>query len=131
MANTWVAQVGTESVGIGSLDELRAILARSGTAAGQELWLVHSDGPRICMLRNQDRALLMFQDGGDDTGLVARAGGAAHAAATVEFTLANGQRDEHPAALTVSAEQAVAALEHFFATAVLAPFLAWSDDGAV
>lgn len=128
MTYAWTAEVGNESVGVGSLSELRAILSRTREAACQELWLVHRDGQRICMLRSGSRAFLMFQSGDDDTGLVARAGGDAPDAATVEFTLANGQRDEYPAAWTVSAEQAVAALEHFFATAVLAPFLAWSDD---
>jgi len=130
MAKTWVAQVGNESVGITSLDELRAILSRTGKAAGQEFWLEHPDGRSICMLRNGHRALLMFRDA-DDGSLVALADGGVPDVPAVEFTLANGQRDEYPGAWTVSAEQAIAALEHFFATAVLAPFLAWRDDGAV
>jgi hypothetical protein len=130
MANSWVAQVGSESVSIGSLKELRAILFPTGAAAGQELWLVHPNGSRICMLRNRGRALLMFQDDDDETGLLARARDETPAAGTVEFTLANGQRDEYPAAWTVSAEQAAAALEHFFATAAMTPFLEWSDDEA-
>jgi len=86
---------------------------------------VHPAGSRICMLRNGGRALLMFQGADDETGLLARAHGETAAAGTVEFTLANGQRDEHPAAWTSSAEQAVAALEHFFETGGMTPSLEW------
>jgi len=128
MAATWVARTGKESIGIGSLDELRAVLSRTRDAASEEFWLVHPSGPRICMLRNRGRALLMFQAGDDDTGLVARSRGEPPAVGVVEFTLSNGQRDEYPAAWTVSAEEAVAALDYFFATVATTPSLEWRDD---
>ena len=63
MGNTWNARVGNESVGIGSLSELQAILARTRNAAGQELWLVHSDGRRLCMLRSVAPFLAWTDDG--------------------------------------------------------------------
>jgi hypothetical protein len=47
---------------------------------------------------------------------------------TLAFTLSNGQVDELPAASTVSAAHARAAVEHFFTTGAVAPFLDWRAD---
>jgi hypothetical protein len=123
----WIARVGTETAEITSLGELREILGSTRDAAAQELWLAHAEGPCLCMLRSGGRALLMFLRGEEDTGLLGIPRGGPRAAGTVEFTLANGQRDEHPAAQTVSAEEGVAAIEHFFMTGELTPALDWTD----
>lgn len=129
MATACIVEVGSKHVEVASLDELRVILSETRGTTSQELWLRHPTGARICMLRNRGRALLMFQHDDDDTGLLARARDDAPAAGTVEFTLANGQRDEYPAVWTLSADHALAALEHFFATAAMTPVLEWRDAG--
>ena len=46
------------------------------------------------------------------------------------FTLANGQRDDYPAAWTVDAERGREALEYFFETDTMPPFIEWHDDSA-
>jgi len=128
MANGWVADLGNEVVPVRSLDELRSILSRTSGAARRELWLVSPHGPRLCMLRSANRALLMFLRHGDgDTGFTTRAGDDVAGAETVQFTLANGQIDEYPSSWTVSVAQARDAMEYFFRTAAMAPFLEWSD----
>jgi len=128
-AHGWVATLGHEVVPVGSLDDLRSILSRTGGAARQELWLVSPHGPRLCMLRSGERALLMFlrhRDG--DTGFTTRAGGDMPGSQTVQFTLSNEQVDEYPASWTVSVERAREAMEYFFRTGAMAPFVEWSED---
>jgi hypothetical protein len=96
-----------------------------------EFWLTSPDGSRMCMLRRESRALLMFLRPGDmDVGFTTRADGEIVGSQLVTFTLANGQQDEYPESWTVDAERAREALEYFFRTATMPPFLEWHDDGA-
>jgi hypothetical protein len=124
----WIANVAGTAVPVRSLGDLRAILSQTASAERQELWLVSRGGPRMCMLRNRDRALLLFQRHGSDTAFTTRARDEVAGPKVVEFTLANGQRDEYPAAWTVDVERAREALEYFFETRAMAPFLAWGED---
>jgi hypothetical protein len=124
-----IVQVGRERLEIESLDELRALLSRASGTADSEIWIRFADGPRMCMLRNADRALLMFQTGDDDPGVLGGAGGVPVTSGTVRFMLSNGQQDEYPLAHTVTATRAVATFEYFFSTGALAPFVQWTPAG--
>jgi hypothetical protein len=120
-----IVQVGGERLEIESLDELRAVLSPSGTV-NNEVWIRYADGPRMCMLRNADRALLLFQTDDDDPGVLGGAAGVPVTSGTVLFMLSNGQQDEYPLAQTVTATRAIATLEYFFSTGALAPFVQWT-----
>jgi hypothetical protein len=45
--------------------------------------------------------------------------------ALIEYRLANGQRDEYPAAWDISTAEAVRALEYFLIEGKMAPWLEW------
>lgn len=129
MRHGWFADLGGGAVPVTSLEDLSSLLSRTTDLTDTELWLTSPDGSRMCMLRHGSRALLMFLPTGDaDAGFTARADGEVSGAKAVTFTLANGQRDEYPASWTVDSEQAREALEYFFKTASMPPFLVWHDD---
>jgi hypothetical protein len=73
--------------------------------------------------------MLMLLRTEGDAGLVSRAGDESQQGVR-QFTLANGQVDEYPAAWTVSFDDAQRALEHFWFGGTAAPFITWHDDGA-
>jgi hypothetical protein len=130
MSDGWVAVVSGQTVPIESLADLRSVLTRTVGLSRQELWLESPRGPCVCMLRSAARALLMFLREQGDVGFTSRADDDMSGPGTLEFTLANGQVEDYPAAWTVSAERAREALEHFFQTGAMAPFVAWNDDSA-
>ncbi|HET6760930.1 MAG TPA: Imm1 family immunity protein [Gemmatimonadaceae bacterium] len=131
MRQRWVADLGEGVVPVASLEDLRSMLSRTAKPDTTEFWLTSPDGSRMCMLRRQSRALLMFLGPGDaDAGFTTRADGEIAGSELVTFTLANGQRDEYPASWTVEAKRAREALEYFFTTGTMPPFLNWHDDGA-
>ena len=45
--------------------------------------------------------------------------------ARIEYRLANGQRDEHPASWDISTTEAVRTLEYFLVEEKMAPWLTW------
>jgi hypothetical protein len=123
----WVADLGGLVEPVRSPEDLRAMLSRTAGVADQEFWLTSPGGARLCMLRSAGRALLLFLRGDADGGFSSRAGGEVVGEPMVQFRLANGQRDAYPASWTVSAERAREAIEYFYRTSAMAPFLAWSD----
>ena len=100
-------------------------MSRADGRTIHEFWVFKSVGPRICMLRDIARALVMFQESDDDSGLVARAPGLEGTGPSLQVTLQNGQRDEYPAADLVDVDLAIAAIEYFFATSQRTPHLKW------
>lgn len=131
MRHGWVADLGEGVVPVASLEDLRAMLWQTAGPTPSELWLTSPDGSSMCMLRRESRTLLMFLGPGQaGAGFTTRAVGEVAGPELVTFTLANGQRDEYPASWTVDAERALEALEYFFRTATMPPFLEWHDDAA-
>jgi hypothetical protein len=131
MIQGWVADLGEGVVPVASLADLRSMLSRMASLDTTEFWLTSPGGSSMCMLGRESRALLMFLRPGDaDTGFTTRTNGDTSASELVTFTLANGQWDEYPASWTVDAERAREALEYFFTTATMPPFLIWHDDSA-
>lgn len=112
-----------------SLDHLRSMISRTAGVTATELWLTSPNGSSMCMLRRDSRALLMFlRPQEPDAGFTTRGDADTTSSQLVTFTLANGQRDEYPVSWTVEAERGQEALEYFFETAMMAPFLEWHDD---
>ena len=131
MSRGWVAEFGQGLVPVQSLDHLRSMIARTAHLSATELWLTSPDGSRMCMLRRDSRALLMFLRPEDsDVGFTTRGDADTTTSQLVTFTLANGQRDEYPLSWTVDAERGHEALEYFFETATMPRFLKWHDDSA-
>jgi hypothetical protein len=130
MTGHWIASVDGNDVPIRSLADVRSVLAHGAEQPYREVQLTSPAGPSLFMLRSHDRALLMFLRETGDTGFTSRADGPIAGPERREFLLSNGQRDEYPAAWTVSVARAHQAFEHFFQTGERAPFVAWHDDGA-
>jgi len=92
-----------------------------------EVWLNNADGwPTLCALINADCAWLMYLRFEGDSGFSTRNPEyQGSAGARIEYRLANGQRDEHPASWNISTAEAVRALEYFLAEEKMAPWLTW------
>jgi hypothetical protein len=114
-----------------SRDHLRELLASVRKLDFAEVWLDKANGGAQCLLKNQDRAWLMFLRHKDGD-----AGFSSHNPdytgpqdAMVEFQLSNGQGDEYPAAWCLPLETALRAVEHFFIYGEKAPWVHWHEDG--
>lgn len=126
-----MAELGQGPVSVQSLDHLRSMISHTAHPPVTELWLTSPDGSRMCMLRRDSRTLLMFLRPEEaDAGFTTRGDADTIGSQLVTFTLANGQRDDYPAAWTVDAERGQEALEYFFETATMPLFLEWHDDSA-
>jgi hypothetical protein len=112
---------------IGSIEALGIALDRYDRVAQFELWLSRVPlGPSICMLRNGERAFLMYLRFPEDSGFVSAGGLAAED--QVEYTLSNGQIDAYPRSWCIPVEQCYKALAYFFVNEGLQPeWVAWHE----
>jgi len=109
------------AVGVDSLaDHLGALVP----VARSEIWLTHSSGSSLCILKSGDVAMLMLLRGEGDAGLVSRSSDQSQEG-SCEFTLSNGQVDEYPSTWTVPFQEARRAAEHFWSSGTPAPFVTW------
>jgi hypothetical protein len=97
-----------------------------------EVWLEASDdGPSLVMLVHDEYALLMYlPDNEGSLGFTSRNPAYAGAPdAQIEFLLANGQLDEHPAAWTYPLSVGCAVCRDFVQMlGALSPLITWHDD---
>ena len=112
------------------LDELRLRLAQVRRTQFSEVWLQHADGwPAIGALINGEAAWLTYVRHEGDAGFSTRNPQySGPAKSQLEYYLANGQRDEYPAAWNITTTEALRALEHFLEEETMAPWLTWEDD---
>ena len=95
-----------------------------------EIWLSQGTAKALSLLVNRDLAWIMYLVNIDEQcwhSVESRSSGASDA--TLEFVLANGQRDEYPASWAVPTEQALSALECFFLRQERSPALSWLERG--
>jgi len=111
----------------GGIDFLAERLAGLALVPRAEVWLRSPDGRAICLLKSDQRAMLMLLRSMGDPGLTSRAVDAV-GSDVLPFLLANGQSDEYPAAWTVPFDEARRALEFFWFQKTAAPFISWHDD---
>jgi hypothetical protein len=130
MAKGWTVNVDGQVAPVESLTQLRSVLDAAAAKPRQEVWLFSPSGPSLCMLRNQDRALLMFLREPGDAGFTSRSEIPVTGDSSTQFMLANGQLEEYPTAWTISTERAREALEHFLQTEERSPSVVWNDDEA-
>lgn len=91
-----------------------------------EIWLsAENSFPSICLLKNGNKAMLMFLRYEGDTGFTSR--GNFPAKPSVEFHLSNGQVDKHPGDWIISYEDAKKAIIHTFETQKKASFIKWHE----
>ena len=91
-----------------------------------ELWCNIANGPSMCMFRNAENAFLMYLRSAGDQGVVSQGDRAAKG--TVEYTLANGQIDEHPAFWSIEIEQCYKAIAYFYVNDGLQPeWISWHE----
>jgi len=77
-----------------------------------ELWIKVMGGPSMSMLRNHDRAFLLYLRQMGDSGFTSRVAGTV--SGTSPFRLANGQLDEYPLNWCVDLKQCYKAIAYFF-----------------
>jgi len=92
-----------------------------------EVWLNSPDRwPTLCALIHARSAWLMYLRCEGDSGFSTRNPEyRGSPEAVIEYRLANGQRDEYPAAWDISTAEAVRALEYFLIEEKMAPWLEW------
>jgi hypothetical protein len=108
------------------IDLLAERLAGLADVPRAEVWL-NNEGRALCLLKSQDRAMLMLLREDGDPGLTSRATDL-NDDREMEFTLSNGQVDKYPARWTVPFAEARRAAEFFWFKESPAPFIAWHDD---
>jgi hypothetical protein len=123
----WTLTLNGQVARIASVADLRAALTARASIEFDEVWLEHESGRAICMLRNRDRAMLMFlRDREGDPGMTSRDLGAT-SDAPIRFRLTNGQIDEFPSDWTIPADYSVEALAQFYATATVPVNITWRE----
>jgi immunity protein Imm1 of predicted polymorphic toxin system len=127
--STWRLQSGKTSTAVPNVTQLRVALRRSKKGQFKEVWLKSDSGASMCMLRNGDRAWLMFlRDSDGDPGLSSRNPGLAKDKSSTRFLLSNGQMDEYPTSWTLPIDVACRAMEAFFSTGSYPDDVTWHDD---
>ena len=114
---------------VASVEALGLALDRFDAAPRFELWISVPSGPSMCMLRNGDRAWLMYLRENGDSGFVSlgdpKRNGVEH------YTLSNGQVDEYPLAWCIDLEQCYKAIAYFFVNEGARPdWLTWKGSDA-
>ena len=115
-----------------NLEDLKKVLSRAAEGQFSEVWLCKPQGgPSLCALINGESAWLMYlrHSEGDPGFSTRNPNYAGLREAMIEFRLSNGQVDHYPAAWNITTQEALRALNHFFATLDRAPWLEWHDDG--
>jgi len=116
---------------VSNVAELRAWLDEIRVTPYLEVWLSRPGGAALAILTNRARAWLMYLRHEGDAGYSSRNPAYRDPeAATLDFYLSNGQRDEYPAAWTIPTEAAFDAAEHFFISGEMDPSVTWHDDSA-
>ena len=116
-----------ESKLVTSTESMRRLLSRYDETPEFELWAISSCGPSLCMLRNGGHALLMYLRQEGDSGFSSRSG--ADCETTVEYRIANGQRDEYPLAWCIDVKQCYEAFAFFFENAgAKLESISWKED---
>ena len=121
--------INGRSMGVVGPDSLAGLLASVAALSRAEIWLSAPGGASLCLLKSNERAVLMLLRTEGDAGLTSRATEPV-GDSVLQFTLANGQVDEYPAAWTVPFDDARRAVEYFWFSKAAAPFLSWHDDAS-
>jgi hypothetical protein len=102
---------------------------KDSTMPPQEIWAKAPDGQALCALVNGDVGWLMYQRTPDDAGFSSRNPRySGPDDATVEYVLANGQRDRYPASWALPLAEIHRALEYFRENRRLPPFIVWKEN---
>jgi hypothetical protein len=115
--------------GLVGIDFLAGRLGSLSLVPRTEVWLAHSSGSSLCVLKSDDTAILMLLRREGDAGLVSRSSDEPRVG-SCEFRLANGQVDTYPASWTVPFHDARRVAEFFWFSGTPAPFVRWHDDAA-
>jgi hypothetical protein len=94
-----------------------------------EVWLEAPDGQSLCALINGEVGWLMYLRQPGDSGFSSRNpsyAGDPHA--EIEYVLANGQRDAHPAGWALPLPEVRKALDYFGREHQRPPFISWHQD---
>jgi len=112
--------------------ELQRSLIPFANERFREIWLSVEAGPALCAQLNGNVGWLMYLRTSDgDAGFSSRNPAfQGSPAATVEYRLSNGQRDEYPASWAFGEEEVLRALDYFVEHRSRAPFIHWHDDSA-
>ena len=118
--------INGRSMGVVGPDSLAGLLASVAALSRAEIWLSAPGSASLCLLKSNERAVLMLLRSEGDAGLTSRATEPV-GDSVLQFTLANGQVDEYPAAWTVPFDDARRAVEYFWFSKAAAPFVSWHD----
>ncbi len=115
------------SLSIGSLEQLSAALDGFDSAPVFDLACrFPAEGPILSMLRNGDRAWLMYMTEPGDPGFCSQ--GDASLQGTASYALSNGQLDEYPIAWCIPVEDCYKAIAYFYVNRGARPdWLRWKE----
>ena len=85
----------------------------------------NEESPSLTVLKNGDRAFLMYLKFSGDIGFTSRSN---YDQSPINFTLSNGQVDHYPGNWTIPFSQAKDAIMHFVKTQKMIPGIKWNDD---
>lgn len=109
-----------------TLEELALALDRFDQVPQFELWASSQNGASICMLRNNDDAILMFLRENGDSGFTSRG---IELPGIAYYTLSNGQVDEYPKSWCIEVEKCYKAISYFFVNEGNRPgWICWNED---
>ena len=129
----WALFLDGGDMRIETIEELRSALQSISQNEYSDVILVSPDGdgvgPALYMLRNRDRAWLMYLRFDGDAGFSSRNPAyQGPSDATLDFYLSNGQLDHYPVAWVIPLAQARAAFESFFEHGKKPSSINWHDD---
>jgi hypothetical protein len=107
-------QINGRSFSVASLADLRRHLSSVTSEQYREIWLSVESGPAICALMNGDSGWLMYLREEGDSGFSSRNPAQEGRGGLVSYRLADGQIDQYPADWSVSEDEIIQVLEHFF-----------------
>jgi hypothetical protein len=93
-----------------------------------DLWIERGSGGGLVLLTNHDRAWLMYTRYVGDTGFHSvNPSYAGPDDETIEYYWYDGRKAEYPASWSISTDDALRAVEYFFAEGMHAPWIEWRD----
>jgi hypothetical protein len=123
-------QINGKSFSVASLADLQRHLSSVMSEQYREIWLSVESGPAICALMNGDSGWLMYRREVGEAGFSSRNPAQEGRGGLVSYRLGNGQIDQYPPDWSLSEDEILRTLEHFFTHRTRAPFIIWHDDGA-
>ena len=109
-----------------SIESFGQRLDEFDTTAQFELWLRSTEGPRVCMLRNEEDAWLLYLRHEGDSGYTTS--GDPQRTDFVSYRLSNRQVDEYPGKWCIPVEDCYKALAYFYVNEGAKPdWISWQE----